>query len=143
MVMTGLVSNRDVMTPVERLAMIRARLRQPTGAVPKPTGLHRAQNPTEPRKTIRKPYRRNEAGCRAYDYGVAGESSAVSDNRPPWVYRPDDPKPAALAVKRTAKTHHLTRIAEDFARRRKSGAKPHFLGSLSGVTVSAVGEGES
>lgn len=102
---------RFPMSPQERLNLIRARLNRPATGLPRPAGLHRRANPDAPRVVVRKlfvqplnPSQRN--------WNVAGEYCPTSDNRPPWVYRPDKPKPVQCAIKRKGRVNPLTRIAE-------------------------------
>lgn len=99
------------MNPEERLAIIRARLRRVSAPIAKPPGLNRAALGLPPSKPF-KPGIRNEESSGPLPYSVAGEYCPTSDNRPPWVYRHDKPMPIRCAVKRTAKPHHLTMIAE-------------------------------
>ncbi len=99
------------MNAKERLELIRARLGRPTVSRQAPTGQYCAAKglpATKPKKL----FSRNEAGYRAYDFNVAGDTPAVSDNRPPWVYCADAKKPMGCRVKRQERVSPLTVIAE-------------------------------
>ena len=99
------------MNAAERLAMIRARVKKPAPAIPRPVGLNRAANPDAHTPIARKPYVRflNPAN---HNWYVGGVYCPTSDNRPPWVYQPDKPNRVQCGVKRTKRINHLTKIAE-------------------------------
>lgn len=100
------------MDAAERLELIRNRLKGPAiGPRNAPTGLFRATHPDAPRIEVRKPFARLLNPSQR-NWNVAGDYCPTSDNRPPWVYRPDMPKPRLCAVKRTKRVSPLIKIAK-------------------------------